>query len=142
MKLRRRLICLESIQSANGSVAGATCSLLSPASRAGAAGIVAAVLAIANSARAADDLKSRLTKAGKEISKMVVAASQLDSRETADFYAQVIKINLEKALDGERAVIQVKGLPGYCHVVIFTTEWRIILQAEKGKITANQVIIP
>ena len=73
---------------------------------------------------------------------MVVAASQLDSRETADFYAQVIKINLEKALDGERAVIQVKGLPGYCHVVIFTTEWRIILQAEKGKITANQVIIP
>ncbi len=95
---------------------------------------VVAVLVLASSVRANDQLVQLLKQLGKAVDDVAINISKTDTDEDAQLLAQVTKQAFANGLSGEKPEIVLEGSRGRCKVVITTPGWQLWSQAQNGKI--------
>ena len=102
---------------------------------------VVAVLVLASSARANDELVLRLKQLGKAVDDVAINISKAETDADAQLLANVTKQAFANGLSGDRPEIVLEGSRGRCSVVITTPGWRLWSQAENGQIVDHGATI-
>jgi len=102
---------------------------------------VVAVLVLASSARANDELVLRLKQLGKAVDDVAINISNAQTDADAELLANVTKQAFANGLSGERPDIVLEGSRGRCSVVITTPSWRLWSRAENGQIVGHGATI-
>ena len=95
---------------------------------------VVAVLVLATSVRANEQLVQMLKQLGKAVDDVAINISKAETDADAELLAKVTKQAFATGLSGERPNIVLEGSRGRCSVVITTPGWRLWSQAENGQI--------
>ena len=95
---------------------------------------VVAVLVLASSAHANEQLVQTLKQLGRAVDDVAINISKAETDADAHLLAQVTKQAFANGLDAAKPDIVIESSLGNCSVVITTSEWRLWSQAQNGKI--------
>ena len=102
---------------------------------------VVAVLVLASSVRANEQLVQMLKQLGKAVDDVAINISKAQTDADAQLLAKVTKQAFANGLSGEKPNIVLEGSRGRCSVVITTPGWRLWSHAENGQIVDHGATI-
>jgi hypothetical protein len=102
---------------------------------------VVAVLVLATSVRANEQLVQMLKQLGKAVDDVAINISKAETDADAELLANVTKQAFATGLSGEKPEIVLEASRGRCSVVITTPGWRLWSRAENGQIVDHGATI-
>jgi hypothetical protein len=102
---------------------------------------IVAVLFVASSALANEQLVQMLKQLGKAVDDVAINISKAQTDADAQLLAKVTKQAFANGLSGEKPNIVLEGSRGRCSVVITTPGWRLWSRAENGQIVDHGATI-
>ena len=102
---------------------------------------VAAVLLLASSARANEQLVQMLKQLGTAVDDVAINISNAATDADAQLLANVTKQAFANGLSGEKPEIVLEGSRGRCSVVFTTPGWRLWSRAENGAVVDHGATI-
>jgi hypothetical protein len=102
---------------------------------------VFAVLLVANSAVANEQLITTLKTLGKAVDDMSANISKATSDADAELLANATRQALDKGLTQDRPKIEVKASAGFCRVTIETPGWKLWSESRAGSVADHGATI-